>query len=90
LLHSQNRPITRSATEQFTLRERQILELLATGLTDKEIANQLHMSMGTLRTHLSRLFLKSGQKRRTGLVAVYLRTRDRAHQSERRFDDVAR
>ena len=57
----------------FSYREQQIMELLARGLADKEIMVTLGMSLGTLRTHMSRLFVKTGQKRRTGLVATYVR-----------------
>jgi DNA-binding NarL/FixJ family response regulator len=58
-------------------RESQILELLCRGLPDKEIASMLRMSMGTLRTHISRLFRKTGQRCRTGLVGAYV-----AHRAE--------
>lgn len=57
-------------------REKQIVELLALGRQDKEIATELAMSMGTLRTHIGRLFLKTGHRRRTGLVVACIRSLD--------------
>lgn len=54
-------------------RETEILDLLSRGYIDKEITATLGMSHGTLRTHMSRLFLKTRQSRRSGLVAAYLR-----------------
>ena len=56
-----------------TPRESEILELLCLGYEDKEITSALGISHGTLRTHMSRLFLKTRQQRRSGLVAAYLR-----------------
>jgi DNA-binding CsgD family transcriptional regulator len=53
-------------------REAEILELLCRGYQDKEIAAALGISHGTLRTYMSRLFHKTKQSRRTGLVAAYM------------------
>lgn len=55
-----------------TPRETQILDLLCLGYEDKEITATLGISLGTLRTYMSRLFRKSRQRRRSGLVAVYM------------------
>lgn len=57
---------------QITTREAEILALLAKGLEDKEIVLVLNMSRGTLRTHLSRLFNKSGLGRRSSLAAMWI------------------
>jgi len=45
-----------------------ILELIALGKADKQIARELEMSFGTLRTHLSRAFAKTGAEGRMELV----------------------
>jgi DNA-binding CsgD family transcriptional regulator len=63
---------------RITKREAEILGLLADGFQDKEIVNQLHISFGTLRTHISRLFQKSGHRRRSGLAAYWAMSRPEA------------
>ncbi|MGN6180016.1 MAG: LuxR C-terminal-related transcriptional regulator [Mucilaginibacter sp.] len=46
-------------------RELEILELTAKGLSNKEIADQLFLSLNTIKTHLSNMFLKLDVQRRT-------------------------
>lgn len=57
----------------FTARETEILHLLSEGLADKQIVCALAISFGTLRTHLDRLFTKTGRRSRSGLVAAWLK-----------------
>lgn len=52
-------------------RERQILELMSAGRTDKEIAQQLEVSFWTVRTHVSALLRKMGARNRTEAVAAH-------------------
>jgi DNA-binding CsgD family transcriptional regulator len=59
-------------------RELQIVQLLAEGHSDKAIAQSLGMSKWTVRTHMTRMFEKTGQRSRTGLVAMWLRTNSRS------------
>jgi two-component system, NarL family, response regulator LiaR len=49
-------------------RELEVLELIAKGLTNEEIAEQLFLSLNTIKTHSSRLFEKLEVKRRTQAV----------------------
>jgi NarL family two-component system response regulator LiaR len=51
-----------------TPREREILELIANGMSNREIAEKLFVSESTVKTHSSRLFDKLGAKRRTQAV----------------------
>jgi DNA-binding CsgD family transcriptional regulator len=53
-----------------TPREREILELIATGMSNREIAEKLFVSENTVKTHSSRLFDKLGAKRRTQAVQL--------------------
>ena len=53
-----------------TPRELEILELIAQGLSNREIANKLFVSENTVKTHSSRLFDKLGAKRRTQAVQL--------------------
>ena len=55
-----------------TRRQSEILVLAATGLTDKEIANELNVSYRTVRTYLERLYGQSGVHGRTAVVARWL------------------
>ena len=54
----------------ITRREREILELIAAGLSNREIAAKLFVSENTVKTHSSRLFDKLSAKRRTQAVQI--------------------
>ena len=54
----------------ITRREREILELIADGLSNREIAEKLFVSENTVKTHSSRLFDKLSAKRRTQAVQI--------------------
>lgn len=49
-------------------RELEVLQLLAEGLSNNEIASRLFVSLNTVKTHTSRLFEKLDVKRRTQAV----------------------
>jgi DNA-binding CsgD family transcriptional regulator len=52
----------------ITPRELEILELIAQGMSNREIAGKLYVSENTVKTHSSRVFDKLGAKRRTQAV----------------------
>ncbi|HEY5883803.1 MAG TPA: response regulator transcription factor [Pyrinomonadaceae bacterium] len=54
----------------ITPREHEILELIASGLSNREIADKLFVSENTVKTHSSRLFDKLSAKRRTQAVQI--------------------
>ena len=54
----------------ITKRELQILELIAQGLSNREIAEKLFVSENTVKTHSSRLLDKLNAKRRTQAVQI--------------------
>jgi two-component system, NarL family, response regulator LiaR len=54
----------------ITPRELEILQLIAEGLSNKEIAARVHVSENTVKTHSSRLFDKLGARRRTQAVQL--------------------
>ena len=58
------------ASLAITPRELQILELIATGLSNKEIAARVFVSESTVKTHSSRVFDKLGARRRTQAVQI--------------------
>lgn len=61
-------PPTSAALAQLTERERQVLVQVAAGLSNAEIAGSLHLSIPTVKTHVSRLLSKLGGRDRAQLV----------------------
>jgi DNA-binding NarL/FixJ family response regulator len=55
---------------ELTTREREVLSLIATGLTNAEIARTLHLSPLTAKTHVSRILMKLGARDRVQLVII--------------------
>ena len=58
------------ATLGITRRELEMLELMAAGLSNREIGERVFVSENTVKTHLSRVFDKLGAKRRTQAVQL--------------------
>lgn len=54
----------------ITPRELEILELIAAGLSNREIAERVFVSENTVKTHSSRIFDKLGARRRTQAVQL--------------------
>jgi len=54
----------------ITPRELEILEALAAGLSNKEIADRLFVSENTVKTHAARVFAKLSARRRTQAVQL--------------------
>ena len=60
-------PRLKSLTEQ----ERRILSLIAEGLTNRQIADQLHLAEKTVKNYVSNLLAKLGMHRRTEAAVFY-------------------
>ena len=58
-----------SRSPVLTDREQQVLVLIATGMTDQEIAAQLGISASTVRSHLDNIGDKLGERRRAALAS---------------------
>jgi DNA-binding NarL/FixJ family response regulator len=56
------------ALEELTQREREVMALVGTGLSNNEIAGQLVVSPATAKTHVSRAMVKLGARDRAQLV----------------------
>lgn len=57
----------------LTRRESDVAELVATGLTDKEIAERLSLQLGTVKVHVKSLLRKFGADNRTKFALIYSR-----------------
>jgi DNA-binding CsgD family transcriptional regulator len=55
---------------QLTDREREIVRLIATGMSNQEIADALHISHAAAKTHVSRALTKTGARDRAQLVVL--------------------
>lgn len=58
--------------ELYTKREMDIIEAVATGLSNKEIADQLFLTEGTVKNYISTILEKEGLAHRTQLAIYYL------------------
>jgi DNA-binding NarL/FixJ family response regulator len=56
--------------DELTPREHEVLRLVAAGLTNGEIAKELHLSPLTSKTHVSRILMKLGARDRVQLVVM--------------------
>lgn len=52
----------------LTPREYEVLLILCNGLSNREIANELHISESTVKTHVSNLLVKLDVRRRTQVI----------------------
>ena len=59
----------------LTKRERETLALLATGLTNEEIAERLFLSVGTVRLHVSNVLMKLHAPNRTSAAVIAIENR---------------
>ena len=64
---------TRSGWDSLSPTETQVVELAATGATNKAIAHQLRVSPHTVDTHLRHSFAKLGLRSRVALAALVTR-----------------
>lgn len=55
-------------TEELTVRELEVLRLAATGLSNREIAKRIYVSVGTVKTHMHRILAKLDAPNRTRAV----------------------
>ncbi|MEN0023701.1 MAG: response regulator transcription factor [Microbacterium sp.] len=67
-------PQQRDELGALTNREREVVALMATGMTDEAISARLTISIATTKTHVNRAMAKADTRTRTALVAMAYRT----------------
>lgn len=67
-----------SLSKGITAREAQVVECVAKGNTNKQIASHLQISSRTVQTHLERMFKKLSVRSRAELVARFYMSRNQA------------
>jgi DNA-binding NarL/FixJ family response regulator len=73
LAHPEGRPHTETTDHDLTLREREVLQLLAEGKSNKEVAGLLNLSVKTVETHRSNLMRKLNLHGLSDLIHYALR-----------------
>ena len=68
----QARPVQPRPADDLTTREREVLDLVAEGLSNTEIGERLHIGVTTVKTHITSLMTKTGSPNRVRL-ALYAR-----------------
>jgi DNA-binding NarL/FixJ family response regulator len=63
-------PVARRTLDGITDREREVLTLIGRGMSNREIADHLFISVGTAKAHVARLFTKLDARDRVHLVII--------------------
>ena len=59
-----------AALDALTDREREVARLVATGMTNRQVADVLFLAPGTVRKHLDNIYAKTGTRNRTALAVT--------------------
>ena len=64
----------RGAQNELSVRETEIIRLIARGMSNKEISGKLHLSEKTVKNHISRIFAKLNISARTQAAVHAIKT----------------
>jgi DNA-binding CsgD family transcriptional regulator len=81
-----------SSQYQITTREREIIELILQGLSNKEIEEKLFISFNTVKNHIYNIYRKLGVSSRGQLTSLFMRTQAelaRSHEGQDRQANAA-
>jgi len=62
--------------KDISRREREVIDLVCKGCTNKEIASNLSLSEQTVKAHISRIFRKFNVSNRSQLVALFMKSQE--------------
>lgn len=85
-LGTDSKPGPPVAIDELSVREREVLELVAAGLTNEAIAGRLHLSIRTVERHLTNIYAKlrvSGKAGRAAAAAVFVQLHEPQRPSAR-------
>lgn len=71
LIAKMHKLVQATSQDKFTKREKQIIQYICRGTPNQQIAQELHISVSTVKTHLSKIYRKSDCKGRFELMAKY-------------------
>ncbi|MER6950533.1 response regulator transcription factor [Nonomuraea sp. NPDC000554] len=69
------RPALSPLPSSLTAREREVLDLVAQGLSNRQIAERLNVGVSTIKTHVASVMTKTGCQNRIGLAVLADRAR---------------
>ncbi len=68
-------PSKEKSGDKLTKREMEVMQLVANGLSNEEIAEKMHISITTVKGHRSNLLMKSGSKNTAGLIMYAIKNK---------------
>jgi ATP/maltotriose-dependent transcriptional regulator MalT len=71
IAYFQSQTVVDDEVEKLTAREREVLEFLAKGYSNKEIAAQLSVSVAAIRFHLTHIYQKLHVQSRTQAISKF-------------------
>ena len=71
VLRTESRPEPAPALDVLSKREREIVALMADGLSNKQIASRLFIALPTVKDHVHRILTKTGLSNRAAVAAAY-------------------
>jgi DNA-binding NarL/FixJ family response regulator len=64
---------TQASLDMLSCRQREVLDLIVQGMSNKEIARALNVAVGTVKIHVAALFAKLGVHRRAAIAVMAAR-----------------